>query len=85
VLMDCQMPEMDGYEATRAIRQVEAFRGRTTPIIALTANALPGGREASLAAGMDDQLVKPLSLADLSVRLLHWLAPVRHRSGAAAD
>jgi signal transduction histidine kinase/ActR/RegA family two-component response regulator len=85
VLMDCQMPEMDGYEAARAIRQIEAFRGSTTPIIALTANALAGSREASLAAGMDDQLTKPLSLSELSIRLLHWLAPVRRRTGAAAD
>ena len=56
-----------------------------TPIIALTANALVGSREASLAAGMDDQLTKPLTLAELSNRLLHWLAPVNSRSGAAAD
>ena len=85
VLMDCQMPEMDGYEAARAIRQIEASRGQATPIIALTANALVGSREASLAAGMDDQLTKPLTLAELSDRLLHWLAPVDNHSGAAAD
>ncbi len=85
VLMDCQMPDMDGYEAARAIRQIEAPRGQSTPIIALTANALVGSREASLAAGMDDQLTKPLTLADLSNRLLQWLAPVNNRSGAAAD
>ena len=85
VLMDCQMPEMDGYEAAQAIRQIEASRGHATPIIALTANALVGSREASLAAGMDDQLTKPLTLAELSNRLLHWLAPVNSRSGAAAD
>jgi signal transduction histidine kinase/CheY-like chemotaxis protein len=85
VLLDCQMPEMDGYETARAIRQMEAFRGCATPIIALTANALVGSRDASLAAGMDDQLTKPLTLAELSARLLHWLAPVNHRSGAAAD
>ena len=85
VLMDCQMPDMDGYEAARAIRQIEVFRGQATPIIALTANALVGSRESSLAAGMDDQLTKPLTLADLSARLLHWLAPVSGRSDAAAD
>jgi signal transduction histidine kinase/ActR/RegA family two-component response regulator len=85
VLMDCQMPEMDGYEATRSIRQIEAFRGDTTPIVALTANALAGSRETSLAAGMDDQLTKPLTLADLSSRLLYWLAPVSRPSDAAAD
>ncbi len=85
VLMDCQMPEMDGYEAARAIRQIEASRGQATPIIALTANSLVGSREASLAAGMDDQLVKPLTLTELSNRLLHWLAPVSTHSDAAAD
>ena len=76
ILMDCQMPEMDGYEATRAIRQIEAFRGRRTPIIALTANAMAGSRDACLTAGMDDQLTKPLTLAELTDKLLHWLAPV---------
>jgi signal transduction histidine kinase/CheY-like chemotaxis protein len=85
VLMDCQMPEMDGYEAARAIRQIEAAHGPHTPIIALTANAMVGSREASMAAGMDDQLTKPLTLADLTNRLLHWLAPVSSQSGAAAD
>jgi signal transduction histidine kinase/CheY-like chemotaxis protein len=85
VLMDCQMPDMDGYDAARAIRQIEAFRGHATPIIALTANALVGSRDASLAAGMDDQLTKPLTLAELSARLLHWVSPVNSRSGAAAD
>jgi signal transduction histidine kinase/ActR/RegA family two-component response regulator len=85
VLMDCQMPDMDGYEATRAIRQIEAFRGRATPVIALTANALVGSRETSLAAGMDDQLTKPLTLAELSSRLLHWVAPASDYSGAAAE
>jgi CheY-like chemotaxis protein len=84
VLMDCQMPEMDGYEAARAIRRIEASRGRATPIIALTANALVGSRDASLEAGMDDQLTKPLTLAQLSGGLLQWLAPVGSRSEAVA-
>ncbi|MBS0640264.1 MAG: ATP-binding protein [Acetobacteraceae bacterium] len=75
VLMDCQMPEMDGYEATRAIRQLETFQGKHTPIIALTAHAMPGSREASLAAGMDDQLTKPLTLSALTEKLLQWLEP----------
>jgi signal transduction histidine kinase/ActR/RegA family two-component response regulator len=85
VLMDCQMPEMDGYEAARAIRRIEAPRGYSTPIIALTANAMVGSRDASLEAGMDDQLTKPLTLAQLSGRLLQWLAPVSSRSRVAAD
>lgn len=83
VLMDCQMPEMDGYEATRAIRQIEALRGTRTPIVALTANALVGSREACLDAGMDDQMTKPLSLAELSSRILHWLSPVKNSVAAS--
>jgi CheY-like chemotaxis protein len=75
VLMDCQMPEMDGYEATRAIRQVETDQGRRTPIVALTAHAMPDSRAASLAAGMDDQLTKPLTLSALTDKLLAWLTP----------
>jgi signal transduction histidine kinase len=74
VLMDCQMPEMDGYEATRSIRQMEGFQGRRTPIIALTAHAMEGSREASLASGMDDQITKPLTMAALTGKLLEWLA-----------
>lgn len=79
------MPEMDGYEATRAIRQIEAFRGEVTPIVALTANALSGSREACLAVGMNDQLTKPLSLADLTSKLLYWLAPRESRGRPVAD
>jgi signal transduction histidine kinase/ActR/RegA family two-component response regulator len=75
VLMDCQMPEMDGYEATRAIRQIEGFQGRRTPIVALTAHAMEGSREASLESGMDDQITKPLTMAALTNKLLEWLAP----------
>ncbi len=75
VLMDCQMPEMDGYEATRTIRQLEAILGRSTTIVALTAHAMEGSREASLAAGMNDQLTKPLTMAALTSKLLEWLTP----------
>ncbi len=75
VLMDCQMPEMDGYEATRAIRQIEGVQGRRTPIVALTAHAMEGSREASLESGMDDQITKPLTMAVLTGKLLEWLVP----------
>ncbi len=73
ILMDCQMPEMDGYEATRAIRQIEGFQHRRTPIVALTAHAMEGSREASIASGMDDQITKPLTMAILVGKLLEWL------------
>lgn len=71
ILMDCQMPEMDGFEVTARIRQMEG-EAATTPIIALTANALPGDRERCLEAGMDDYIPKPLQMARLAEVLGRW-------------
>ncbi|TAM74644.1 response regulator [bacterium] len=73
VLMDCQMPEMDGFEATRAIRRMETRTGGHIPIIAMTANALEEDRRACIAAGMDDYISKPVAFSDLHVVLQRWL------------
>ncbi len=73
VLMDCLMPEMDGYEATRIIRQAETGGERRIPIVAMTANAMEGNREACLASGMDDYITKPVDIALLQKVLNRWL------------
>ncbi len=72
ILMDCQMPEMDGFETTREIRKIEQKAGTHTPIIALTAISLQGARERCLEAGMDDYLSKPLEIKPLAATLSKW-------------
>lgn len=73
IFMDCHMPEMDGFEATRQIRRLELATDTRLPIIAMTADAQIEDRQACLAAGMDDYLSKPSSLASLSTILQRWL------------
>jgi PAS domain S-box-containing protein len=74
ILMDCQMPQMDGFEASRAIRDAEATLDRHVPIVAMTASALQGDREACLAAGMDDYISKPVRWIDLQAVVRRWIA-----------
>jgi two-component system, sensor histidine kinase and response regulator len=73
ILMDCHMPEMDGFEATVAIRKLEEESDRYTPIIAVTALAMAGDRERCIAAGMDDYITKPIDKELLKAKLNHWL------------
>ena len=75
VFMDCQMPDMDGFEASRAIRAEEAGTPRHVPIVALTANAMQGDREQCLAAGMDDYVPKPVTKQALAAALERWAGP----------
>jgi hypothetical protein len=97
VLMDCQMPVMDGYEATRRIRAGEGGADHVAiPIMALTANAMTGDRERCIEAGMDDYLAKPLSFGQLATSLSRWLhrgnpspqsvePPARPEAGASTE
>ena len=77
VFMDCQMPELDGYGATEAIRRQET-NGRHTPIVAMTANAMEGDRERCLASGMDDYISKPVAADVLASVLTRWTAAAAH-------
>ncbi|MFN7087450.1 MAG: ATP-binding protein [Burkholderiales bacterium] len=85
VLMDCQMPEMDGYAATAALREAEKNSGHRTPIIALTASALPEDRQGCFDAGMDDYLSKPFNRGQLARVLSRWLPAASAASEAAAS
>jgi CheY-like chemotaxis protein len=73
ILMDVSMPEMNGYEATRAIRAAEAATGARIPIIGVTAHALKGDRDKCIEAGMDDYLSKPISPDRLGAKIGNWL------------
>ena len=74
ILMDCQMPEMDGYTTTRKIREGERASGKHVPIIAMTANALVGDRDRCISAGMDDYLTKPVRFGLIRETLLRWIS-----------
>jgi CheY-like chemotaxis protein len=84
ILMDCQIPVLDGCEATIEIRRLEEGSRRRTPIIAVTATPLKSGQERCLAAGMDDYLAKPFSLKGLAAVLARW-TPDRTLRTAAVD
>lgn len=74
ILMDCQMPEMDGYDATRAIRQGKAGEeNKQLPIVAMTANAMQGDREKCIDSGMNDYIAKPINLPVLKSTLIKWI------------
>jgi CheY-like chemotaxis protein len=71
--MDVRMPDMDGFECTRQIHQIDKTKQRRTPVIAITANAMRGDREKCLEQGMDDYLAKPFSVAEFKEKLHQWL------------
>jgi len=84
ILMDVSMPEMNGMEATAAIRELEQKTGGHVTIVALTAHALHGDREKFMDAGMDDYMPKPISPRVLTEKLAQWLTPSAEQADASA-
>jgi two-component system sensor histidine kinase/response regulator len=82
VLMDCQMPDMDGYAATRRIRADTRPEINSLPVIAMTANALLSDRESCLESGMDDYVSKPVTAAALQELIVKWLRAKRNTKAA---
>ncbi|HEY9068016.1 MAG TPA: response regulator [Burkholderiaceae bacterium] len=82
VLMDCQMPVMDGYAATRALREMPHLED--LPVIAMTANAMVGDREKVLAAGMNDHIAKPIKVDEIFATIAHWVRPAEPGAALAS-
>jgi PAS domain S-box-containing protein len=82
VLMDCQMPVMDGFAATTALRERPELRA--LPVIAMTANAMVGDKERALAAGMNDHIAKPIDIEEMFATLARWIAPRRNRTATSS-
>jgi CheY-like chemotaxis protein/HPt (histidine-containing phosphotransfer) domain-containing protein len=82
VLMDCQMPVLDGYAATRELRRQS--RWKALPVIAMTANAMVGDRDRAIAAGMDDHIAKPIKVEEMFATLARWIRPAADGVAAPA-
>src|SRR5439155_8325928 len=74
ILMDCQLPHMDGFEAVKLIREREQQTGEHVPIVAMTAGAMRGDKDKCLSAGMDDYLAKPYTIEQLRAKMQRWIA-----------
>ena len=83
VLMDCQMPKMDGYEATQKIRQQPQYKD--LPVIAMTANAMAGDKEKVLAVGMNDHIAKPINVNDMFTTMAKWIKPANPQTDSTDE